>query len=125
MIQSPKWLLVAYAFNILVLIPTCYNMLVGSGVVQVFENHVVESRGLRLMVGSLWLAILVASVLGLVWPSFFAPVLPIQVFYKSVWLLTFVLPLVRARQPFPVGISVVFLIIVVSYPLLFWASSRT
>jgi hypothetical protein len=116
--------LVAYTFNIFILIPTCYNMLVGSGVAQVFENHVVESRGLRLMVGSLWLAILLASLLGLVWPTFFAPVVPIQVFYKSVWLLTFVLPLVRARQPFPVGISVVFLIIVASYPLLLWAATR-
>jgi hypothetical protein len=124
MILSPRLLWLAYGFNILILIPVCYNMLVGSGVTRVFEGRVAESAGLRLMVGSLWLSILVASVLGLLFPALFAPVLPIQVFYKSVWLLTFVLPLLRSGKPVPVGISLVFLVIVLSYPVIFWAAMR-
>jgi hypothetical protein len=117
-------LLIAFAFNVLVLVPVCYNMFVGGGVERVFENKVPESAGLRILVGSLWLAILVASLAGLRWPAFFAPVLIIQIFYKSVWLLAFIVPLIRAGQPIPVGISTVFSLIVLVYPCLLWASMR-
>jgi hypothetical protein len=124
MITAPGWLYFAYVFNILILIPVVYSMFFGAGVENVFEGKVVESAGLRLMVGSLWFAILVASLAGLIWPSFFAPVLIIQVIYKSLWLLIFVIPLLRLGQPFPVGITLVFAAIVASYPVFFWLASR-
>jgi hypothetical protein len=124
MINSPKWLLLAYAFNILILVPVCYSMLLGAGVANVFEGKVIESEGLRLMVGSLWFGILVASIAGLLWPSFFAPVIIVQVIYKTLWLLIFVLPLLYSGKAVPVGISSVFAFIAVSYPLIFWLSLR-
>jgi hypothetical protein len=124
MINSPKWLLLAYAFNIFILVPVCYSMLMGGGVANVFEGKVIESEGLRLMVGSLWFGILVASIAGLLWPSFFAPVIIVQVIYKSLWLLIFVLPLAYSGKAVPVGISSVFAFIVVTYPILFWLALR-
>jgi hypothetical protein len=93
---------------------------VGSGVASVFEGRVPESQGLRLLVGSLWSAILFASVLYLAWPAFFAPLILMQIFYKGLWFVLFVLPLVSAGKPFPVGISLVFVAIVVTYPVLLW-----
>ncbi|MEM1131325.1 MAG: hypothetical protein AAGH53_00145 [Pseudomonadota bacterium] len=111
---------IAYAANILILVPVCYSMFFGSGVGSVFEGHVVESAGLRLLVGSLWAAILLASAAGLVYPAFFAPVLLIQIVYKALWLGIFVLPLIIAGDPWPRGISYCFLAIIVTYPLLFW-----
>jgi hypothetical protein len=119
-----NWLIAPYLLNILILVPICYSMFLGGGVANVFEGLVAESAGLRLMVGSLWLAILAASIAGLVWPAFFAPVILVQVFCKLTWLVVFIAPLWRAGQAFPVGISAVFAFIVVTYPISFWLASR-
>lgn len=111
----------AYAANILILVPVCWAMFAGRGVQAVFQGAVAESAGLRLLVGSLWAAILLASLAGLVWPRFFAPVLLIQIVYKTLWLLLFVLPLLQAGSArLPSGIAICFAAIVVSYPWLFW-----
>jgi hypothetical protein len=124
MITHAPWLLPAYVANILILVPVCHGMILGGGVTTVFEGKVAESAGLRLMVGSLWLAILLASVAGLRWPAFFAPVVLIQVVYKATWLAVFILPLWLNGQPFPGGISAVFLAIVLTYPVLLWLATR-
>jgi hypothetical protein len=124
MITEPKWLYFAYGFNILILVPVVYALLVGGGVTNVFESKVPESAGLRLMVGSLWFAILLSSVGGFIWPGFFAPVVILQVIYKSLWLLLFILPLAQSGAPIPIGITAVFVLIVVSYPVLFWLAIR-
>ena len=115
----------AYLANIIILVPICWGMFFGSGVGGVFENKVEESAGLRLLVGSLWCAILAGSFAGLFAPRFFAPVVLIQIVYKSLWLLTFVLPLVVAGKSgdVPWGIATTFIIIVLSYPVLFWFSA--
>jgi hypothetical protein len=110
---------VAFAANIFILVPVCWSMFF-SGVTNVFNGAVNESPGLRLLVGSLWLAILVASIAGMFQPKFFAPVILIQVFYKAMWLLTFVLPAIQSNKTVPTGIGVVFLLIVMTYPILFW-----
>jgi hypothetical protein len=124
MIIAPHWLYFAYGFNIFILVPVVYSMLLGAGVANVFEGKVAESAGLRVMVGCLWLAILIASLAGLKWPTFFAPVIIIQLIYKSFWLLFFVLPLMRSNAPFPLGVTLVFAIIVITYPIVFWLASR-
>ncbi|MEM8919161.1 MAG: hypothetical protein AAGE37_09905 [Pseudomonadota bacterium] len=124
MLTGVGLLRLAFLANIVILVPICWGMFFGSGVAGVFEGKVEESPGLRLLVGSLWFAILLASVAGLYAPRFFAPVVLIQIVYKSLWLLAFILPLVLAGKSdaVPWGIATTFLLIVLSYPFLFWYS---
>ena len=121
---TPNWLLVPYIANILILVPVCYSLIASGDTANVFQNRVENSDGLRLLVASLYLAILAASVAGLVYPSFFAPVLIVQVFYKSVWLMLFVVPNILRANPVPEGISTTFAIIVVTYPVFLLLAAR-
>ena len=111
---------IAYIANILILLPVCWGMFFGGGVVSVFEGKITESAGLRLLVGSLWFAVLASSVAGLWFPAWFAPVIVVQIIYKTVWLLTFVAPLVITGRSglVPWGITASFIGIVLTYPWL-------
>jgi hypothetical protein len=111
---------IAYVANILILVPVCWGMFAGRATQFVFQGVVEESAGLRLLVGSLWAAILAASVAGLFAPRFFAPVLLVQIFYKALWLAIFVAPLLTRVQKWPIGIAICFALIVATYPFLFW-----
>lgn len=124
MFDGAGLLRIAYAANILILVPVCWGMFLGSGVASVFEGKVDESTGLRLLVGSLWFAILACSIAGLAMPRLFAPLLVVQIIYKSMWLLAFVAPLVAAGRGghVPWGISASFIAIVATYPVLLWRS---
>jgi hypothetical protein len=124
MFEGAGLLRIAYAANIAILVPVCWGMFLGSGVASVFEGKVDESAGLRLLVGSLWFAILACSVAGLAMPRLFAPLLIVQIIYKSLWLFVFVAPLVAAGRSgaVPWGISASFIAIVATYPLLLWKS---
>lgn len=124
MFEGVGLLRIAYAANILILVPVCWGMVLGAGVASVFEGKIDESAGLRLLVGSLWFAILVCSVAGLAMPRLFAPLLVVQIIYKSLWLLLFVAPLVAAGRgsDVPWGISASFILIVAIYPVLLWRS---
>lgn len=124
MIQSPSWLYLPYIANILILAPVCWALLVTGSTDSVFEGRVGNSDGLRTLVGSLYLAILIASVGGIVWPAFFAPLILIQVIYKTCWLLVFILPLLLKGQPYPTGISAAFAMIVLMYPIFLALSLR-
>jgi hypothetical protein len=125
MIVSPSWLLGPYILNILILVPVCYSMFFGGGISTVFEGKVDESQGLRLLVGSLWFAILIASIGGLIRPTFFAPVILIQTLYKAFWLVAFIAPLWLAGKPVPIGISTVFALTVLGYPIALWLATRS
>ncbi|MEM1053029.1 MAG: hypothetical protein AAGI28_13150 [Pseudomonadota bacterium] len=124
---NPGWLRPAFALNILILVPVCYSMFLGNGVASVFDGLVDESAGLRLMTGSLWFAILLASVAGLAWPAFFAPIMMAQVVYKALWLAVFVLPAFQHSgwSAVPIGISACFAFIVVTYPVLLFLATRS
>lgn len=114
------WLQIPYALNIAILTPVCLAMFTGRGQVAVFQGAVSASRGLELLVGSLWLSILVASVAGLLLPRLFAPLLAMQVVYKLAWLLTFVVPAASAKAPMPTGIAACFAGIVLTWPVFLW-----
>lgn len=113
-------LLLPYIFNIVVLIPIGLITLFGGerGGRLASQGKFPESEGFRTILGSLWTAILIGSVLGLSWPVTMSPLLLIQVIYKTLWLLVYVLPrLVGGRSgDVPWGITLTFLVIVVTYP---------
>jgi len=115
---APGWLVICYLLNILILIPVCLEMFRGRGTQTVFSGAAAPSEALERLVASLWLAILLASVGGLFLPAFFAPVILVQVVYKSVWLAGFVAPHRRDRAV-PSGIAGTFAFIVLAYPVLF------
>ena len=77
-----------------------------------------ESEGFCTILGSLWAAILIGSVLGLLYPIPMSPLLLIQIIYKTLWLLVFVLPqLLSGRSgKIPWGIALTFCSIVLSFP---------
>ena len=113
-------LLFPYIFNIVVLIPVGLLTLLGGerGGQLACQNKFPESEGFRTILGSLWTAILIGSVLGLFFPVAMSALLLIQVIYKSLWLLAFVMPRLLKGQisEVPSGIALVFLVIVLSYP---------
>ena len=125
MISSPNWLYPPFIANILILVPVCWSLILGGSSGAVFQGRVDESEGLRLLVGSLYVAILLASIFGLLFPAFFAPIILIQIVYKSLWLLIFVLPLITRGEPIPTGIASTFAIIVLTYPFFFWMATRS
>ena len=108
----------AYWANIVILVPIAVPT-----IFRIFptdEGRMEESRGWRVLVGSLWTAILVLSVLGLFAPERYAPVLLLQLVYKSIWLLVYVAPRILRREyaSIPWGITVSFAAIVVVWPLI-------
>lgn len=113
-------LLIPYFFNVIVLLPIGLMTLLGGerGGQLASQGKFPESEGFRTILGSLWTAILIGSLLGLFWPVLMSPLLLIQVIYKSLWLLIYVVPrlLRRRNQEVPWGISLTFLVIVISYP---------
>jgi hypothetical protein len=76
--------------NILILVPIGFGTLLKPSLTD--HGVFAESAGWRTLVGSLWLAILALSVLGVRQPEAFLWLLAFQVFYKSVWLLAYVMP---------------------------------
>lgn len=120
------WLQIPYALNIAILAPVCLAMFTGRGQAAVFQGGVSASRGLELLVGSLWLSILLASVAGLLYPRLFVPLLAMQVVYKLTWLLAFVAPAAAARtSSLPVGIAACFAGIVLTWPVFLWLAYIT
>ena len=78
-------LFLPYIFNILVLIPIGLLTLLGGerGGQLASQKKFPESEGFRTILGSLWTAILLGSILGLVFPVQMSSLLLIQVIYKS------------------------------------------
>lgn len=70
------------------------------------------------LVGCLWLGITVLSILGLWKPITFSPVLLLQLVYKGSWLLIVALPAIRNDEPFPMGMTIFFVIWVLVLPFL-------
>ena len=82
---------------------------------SVFEGTIAFSDSIRL-VGALWFAIFVLSVLGLFFPKQMQLVLLFQAIYKSTWLLVVALPLWRQGLPYPSGMAGFFLVWVLVLP---------
>ncbi|WP_430907176.1 hypothetical protein [Maribacter sp. 2-571] len=75
----------------------------------VFENAYPYSEVIRL-VGSLWGAIFILSIVGLWYPKKMALVLLFQLLYKGSWVLFVILPAILHKQPYPNGMGLFFII---------------
>lgn len=109
---------IAYALNVAILVPIALPTLLR--LFDTAEGRFMESAGYRTLVGSLWTAILVLSLAGLVYPRPFAFVLVLQIVYKALWLGVYALPRLvggRAREV-PRGIALSFVAIVLVWPFL-------
>lgn len=90
--------------------------------VTVFSNSFEYSEAIRL-VGALWGAIFILSVLGLFYPKQMSLVLLFQLIYKSSWLLFAALPAMIKTEPYPRGMALFFVIWVVILPFVIpWKS---
>jgi len=110
--------LIPYLANIAILVPVAFGSL--TGLLPISRGHFPESAGWRTITGYLWTAILLCSIAGLFHPIIFAPILLLQVLYKAVWLVFYVLPRLRnadSRKDIHWGMAVSFLLIVMFYPL--------
>ncbi len=81
----------------------------------VFENAFAYSESIRL-VGALWGAIFLLSIVGLFLPERMSLVLLFQLIYKGGWLLFAALPALRAGEAYPKGMATFFVIWVVVLP---------
>lgn len=81
----------------------------------VFEHAFAYSEAIRL-VGALWGAIFLLSIVGLFFPRQMSVVLLFQLIYKSSWLLFAALPALMQQQPYPKGMATFFVIWVVVLP---------
>jgi hypothetical protein len=83
--------------------------------VTVFQNAYQSTEVMKL-VGCLWFAITILSILGLWRPISFSPILLVQLIYKGTWLLIVALPAIKNNQPYPTGMALFFLIWVLVLP---------
>jgi hypothetical protein len=81
----------------------------------VFQSTYPSNEVMKL-VGCLWFAIAILSVLGLWKPISFSPILLVQIIYKGTWLLIVALPAIKNNQPYPSGMALFFLIWVLVLP---------
>ena len=82
---------------------------------SVFENNFAYSESIRL-VGALWFAIFILSILGLFFPRQMALVLLFQFIYKSSWLIFAALPALLHDQPYPRGMATFFILWIMVLP---------
>lgn len=113
-----NYFLIPYVANIVILVPVALGSL--TGLLPISRGHFPESPGWRTITGSLWTGILVCSIAGLFYPIIFAPILLLQVLYKTLWLVFYVLPRLKSaasRKEIHWGMAVSFLLIVIFYPI--------
>ena len=89
---------------------------------SVFSGAFAYSEAIRL-VGALWGAIFILSIVGLFFPKDMALVLVFQLIYKSSWLLVAALPAWWRGEPFPGGMAICFVLWVLVLPFVIpWKS---
>jgi len=81
----------------------------------VFENTLAYSESIKI-VGALWCAIFLISILGLFFPKEFQIVFLVQLIYKSLWLVVVAIPAIQKGLPYPYGMAVFFLVWVIILP---------
>jgi hypothetical protein len=89
---------------------------------NIFSDNVAYSELIRL-IGSLWGAVFILSLLGLFFPKKMELLLIFQFIYKSLWLLFAAIPAVVHSRPFPKAMAVFFLLWIIALPFIIdWRS---
>lgn len=83
--------------------------------ITIFTNGFVYSEAFRL-VGALWGAIFILSILGLFFPTNMSLILLFQLIYKSSWLLFAALPAMLKNEPYPKAMATFFVVWVLVLP---------
>lgn len=83
--------------------------------ITIFENNFEYSEAIRL-VGALWGAIFILSILGMFFPNQMSLVLVFQLIYKSSWLIFAALPAMMQGNSYPRGMAGFFLVWVLVLP---------
>jgi len=92
---------------------------------SVFSGTVAYSEVIRL-VGALWGAIFIISLLGLVFPNQMRFIFFYQFIYKSSWLLIVALPAAISHKPYPSAMAGFFVVWVIILPLVIpWSALFT
>ncbi|MBK7749466.1 MAG: hypothetical protein IPP57_10860 [Candidatus Obscuribacter sp.] len=120
---------IAYIANIIILTPVLFSMFADGGQksIRAFQGTVTNSDGLRLLVASLWFAILIMSIIGLWLPWQLMPLLGLQVIYKATYLFVYILPTIKNKgaKNIPWGVTMSFVLIILTYPFIIWANLDT
>ncbi len=113
---------VGYVVDALVTAPIAFSMLSGSGkwIPRLLGEPVPPSPSLRMMLGSLWMALLLCVIVGIFRPVSMIPVLVLQLVYKGLWLAAFAAPRWMSGRSHEVSwqISRLFMAYVLIYPWL-------
>lgn len=81
----------------------------------IFDNAFQYSEAIRL-VGALWFAIFILSIIGLFFPKQMSLVFVFQLIYKSSWLILVAIPAIINNTQFPKAMSLFFLVWVIILP---------
>lgn len=115
------------AGNILILIPVCFSLSCVDRANDPKGKVVgISPTGYRILVLSLWTAIMICSVIGLFFPKQMFPIMVLQIIYKSVYLYWAEWPAFKSSKPTegPKGLIVSFIGIVMLYPFAVWICLR-
>ena len=111
---------VAYVLDILVSLPVALTTLLGNERLApvLFRESLPESDNFRIILGSLWMAVLFTCVAGLLFPVAMSPVLILQIIYKALWLLLFAMPrwLSGRKKEVPKRIVVICILTLLAFP---------
>lgn len=83
----------------------------------VFTNDIAYSEVIRL-VGALWWAIFIISILGLFYPKQMSLIFLFQFIYKGSWLMAVAVPAIMNKQAYPSSMATCFLIWVIILPFI-------
>lgn len=111
---------IAYVLDILVSLPVALTTLIGNDRAArfLFKSHLPENDSFRIILGSLWMAVLICSLAGIFFPNAMSPILLLQVIYKALWLLFFAVPrwLSGRRKEVPKRVAGICLATILAFP---------
>ena len=83
-----------------------------------FQDSLPASDSIRMILGSLWMAVFCCSLAGVALPLTMSPILVLQLIYKGLWLALFAIPrwFSGRRAEIPCRLAVLFIAFILVYP---------